>query len=1553
MASTASGSTRNLLDQAIVNHDYQAVSKRHLYVEAGPQKQPRIQGSCSSQAGKSTWFAQGVLSQHNSNSATSPPVRRRLAKPGLPHKRPRAILLPWQRSVAQRGLKVLHIDQISEAALHVEDALAHRQLRVRGADAQAIEEYKQYYRSSIRMFVQFVNVLHMLLVLFEPNDRDGATYASVIGGQVRRSTVGVAVLVIKGLILCILTVDLVAKMRIIGPSAFFNWAWMFKRWMRANSCFSALEARCQVLRRRVSRPGRKSHTTTQKARQRNFARRNSAQTSISSASAGRSRRNAASQVPHFLTEKGHFWDMVRCVCLALFWLDLILVLSLPQHFQFSRILRPVVFIAYSGELRRWVYLIASLVPKFVEMLCLLMLVICIWGAVGVLLFHDDISYVDNPSGENFNNIWAAGLALFALYTSESYPDIMYPSFRGSQTFARVYSVYFLSFVVGVMFILGNLIVPVLYTSFKSKRKLLALYMHVAQRRGLMAAFARLRGASDSIHFDVFTRLVQQLRPELLDKASAGTASNHDFQCAVQLMVVEMQSLAQQHSAGADTDAPASTSRASSLASRAQAAPRHSFPLGGIQRGDSSPDRLLSGVRHSGGIATMTSVQSSRSQKPQQRSNREQSETQTSDDEEYQVVEVVPRRTFATRALSVSTSNPAQHGHCAERLRDPSLREMTGLAAVPDSPSPSTRSSTVGGRASMLSLFHGMDEGQNSPVAPPRNARPSPQQPDHAAAHNATSQQHAISTRASKKLRANSRAPPLHSRPPQHSRGPRPGRPCSLPPQRGRKRLASFAVVSEAEITSQLRGAAQAACGSRDAQASAPGRTQEMANPLQSLTAPAPPTQPSPGPGTMSSPHSTESKQSSPCGPAIGSYEALLARQEADLEALDEENSLGLFEFFEVVEVLGRTYKRISRHQFLKGRGGRRLVSRLLSKLAALFSPAATLVVAAVSPASPSNARVAMLCILGVVALEKAWLIAMHGRKQYLRRTAEVVDWAILAAALTAFITAHQLGYDLQYTAAPPLTSPALQQRQLSDLWIIILCLRGFRIFNLIPNFREMLVTTRSVARFLAVAVSILLLLMYAFGLLGVFMFAQRLAYRHSAYEACFSPSGRAVEGAGGVCSALPSFADGNIHFDTFASALFTLFQVLTTSNWHEVMYLIMWGVRDKAAAALFFLAFYITAVCFIFNLVVAVFIDSFENARSAIRETRRYIRDALTGNGTDVYWKIKGLATSNTLTSFLDTPESGSGLHATIQSLSAHLQEEVSALGHGEQVAFLTPSPPHRSFSTDSLAPHAGFDEMVMHTSSNSIELPECAGSLTAPPCASIEGGRARSRHPSLSLPPAALTVCTTAAAGSSSALVDVTADAPLAIKPESTPNHAFEPTSIRRRGPAHGSSSAGGERKTTPSGGHGGGISTMNPMSSAVGMHPILTAISQPRQSAHSLRQAGPAYRGPPIAAGRRRHPLASSTPPLSTASTTVGGHPCTPPALPPHPPKPRASTPPPIHNQRPPPSGVVARVSRPHDLHGATALGGGTDGRRRAGGGANRRSRAGQRPRPGLHGL
>lgn len=71
--------------------------------------------------------------------------------------------------------------------------------------------------------------------------------------------------------------------------------------------------------------------------------------------------------------------------------------------------------------------------------------------------------------------------------------------------------------------------------------------------------------------------------------------------------------------------------------------------------------------------------------------------------------------------------------------------------------------------------------------------------------------------------------------------------------------------------------------------------------------------------------------------------------------------------------------------------------------------------------------------------------------------------------------------------------------------------------------------------------------------------------------------------------------DCNLGFDTIGCAFFTLFQVLTTSNWHEVMNSVMDAYGSSAAV--YFMTYHITINLVMLSITFAVTIEAYMKAR--------------------------------------------------------------------------------------------------------------------------------------------------------------------------------------------------------------------------------------------------------------------------------------------------------------------------------------------------------------------
>ena len=104
--------------------------------------------------------------------------------------------------------------------------------------------------------------------------------------------------------------------------------------------------------------------------------------------------------------------------------------------------------------------------------------------------------------------------MYVLYTTENYPDIQQPAYEKN----KLYFVYFGSFLMLVMFFLGNLAIPTLYRAFKTNHHREALHGRILERTALLAAFQLLDMEKQGyLGVNQFKKVLRQVRPEMFQK----------------------------------------------------------------------------------------------------------------------------------------------------------------------------------------------------------------------------------------------------------------------------------------------------------------------------------------------------------------------------------------------------------------------------------------------------------------------------------------------------------------------------------------------------------------------------------------------------------------------------------------------------------------------------------------------------------------------------------------------------------------------------------------------------------------------------------------------------------------------------------------------------------------------------------------------------------------------------------------------------------------------------------------------------------------------------
>jgi Ion transport protein len=147
------------------------------------------------------------------------------------------------------------------------------------------------------------------------------------------------------------------------------------------------------------------------------------------------------------------------------------------------------------------------------------------------------------------------------------------------------------------------------------------------------------------------------------------------------------------------------------------------------------------------------------------------------------------------------------------------------------------------------------------------------------------------------------------------------------------------------------------------------------------------------------------------------------------------------------------------------------------------------------------------------------------------------------------------------------------------------------------------------------------------------------------------PSSRSSVCGARVAVEAPGFLTDAGSMRSLGDASLALFQMLVSSNWHEIIYTNLFAGADPAATLAFFLAFYTVSVAVTFNLVIAIFIDAFETAHEQVYDkdhAMRFLIDrhvpirakaARVSGPRDLVYKIKGHDNPTLLAALLEDGE--------------------------------------------------------------------------------------------------------------------------------------------------------------------------------------------------------------------------------------------------------------------------------------------------------------------------
>ncbi|KAI5696625.1 hypothetical protein M8J75_015608 [Diaphorina citri] len=209
-----------------------------------------------------------------------------------------------------------------------------------------------------------------------------------------------------------------------------------------------------------------------------------------------------------LTLKLRWIGWKSCLTLGVMTIEALVVLSRQaSHFRVSRALRPIFVVdtRHLGGVRRFIRQIFQSLPPIFDMLLLIFFFVSIYAILGYYLFSS------NPSDAHFATLFDAFVSMFVLLTTANFPDVMMPAYSQS----KWNSLFFISFLCIVLYVLMNLMLAVVYETFTSieRNKFRKLLLH--KRKATQHAFKLLTTLQnpDQVKFQQFAGLMRYYAPD--------------------------------------------------------------------------------------------------------------------------------------------------------------------------------------------------------------------------------------------------------------------------------------------------------------------------------------------------------------------------------------------------------------------------------------------------------------------------------------------------------------------------------------------------------------------------------------------------------------------------------------------------------------------------------------------------------------------------------------------------------------------------------------------------------------------------------------------------------------------------------------------------------------------------------------------------------------------------------------------------------------------------------------------------------------------------------
>jgi len=182
------------------------------------------------------------------------------------------------------------------------------------------------------------------------------------------------------------------------------------------------------------------------------------------------------------------WHVLQFLLLLLDSLGIAITAVSPTTLTFfNPMLRPMIFVAMSGRVRRAFGSFFRLIPLVAEWGLMVLLLLGFYAVTGVLIMGRNRPLLGANQEGAFDTIPDALLSLTVLLTTANFPDVMLPAYDQS----RAVAIFFVSFLLICLFLLMNLVLATVFQHYKQSARASAASATEARAVSLQRAFILL------------------------------------------------------------------------------------------------------------------------------------------------------------------------------------------------------------------------------------------------------------------------------------------------------------------------------------------------------------------------------------------------------------------------------------------------------------------------------------------------------------------------------------------------------------------------------------------------------------------------------------------------------------------------------------------------------------------------------------------------------------------------------------------------------------------------------------------------------------------------------------------------------------------------------------------------------------------------------------------------------------------------------------------------------------------------------------------------------